>query len=127
MHLETVRALGTLRERGDTLCIVPQNLYEFWNVCTRPLEKNGLGKSSEEADKRISYHIVFLNLLLDRGELFSEWRRLVVQCAVKGVQVHDARIAAAMRVHGITHLLTFNGDDFKRYPGITVVHPSEIS
>jgi predicted nucleic acid-binding protein len=33
---------------------------------------------------------------------------------------------AAMQVHGISHLLTFNTGDFKRYPGITMVAPDEI-
>lgn len=56
-----------------------------------------------------------------------EWRRLVVHYRVSGVQVHDARIVAAMQTHGITHLLTFNGDDFRRFSEITVVHPSEIT
>jgi hypothetical protein len=46
---------------------------------------------------------------------------------VSGVQVHDARIAAAMRVHGVTHLLTLNTGDFTRYPGITAVHPATLS
>lgn len=27
---------------GDELCLVPQNLYELWAVCTRPAEQNGL-------------------------------------------------------------------------------------
>ena len=36
------------------------------------------------------------------------------------------RIVAAMRIHGITDLLTFNGDDFKRFSEINVIHPSEI-
>ena len=31
-----------------------------------------------------------------------------------------------MKVHGITHLLTFNTADFKRYDGITVVNPSSV-
>ncbi len=31
-----------------------------------------------------------------------------------------------MKVYGITHLLTFNKDDFKRYPGITALLPSEV-
>lgn len=42
---------------------------------------------------------------------------LVVAHAVSGVQVHGARLAAAMRVHGVTHLLTLNTSDFERYPG----------
>jgi hypothetical protein len=26
---------------GDRVCLIPQNLIEFWNVATRPLDKNG--------------------------------------------------------------------------------------
>jgi predicted nucleic acid-binding protein len=45
---------------------------------------------------------------------------------VSGRKAHDARIVAAMRVYGLSHLVTFNTDDFKRYAGITVVHPQDI-
>jgi hypothetical protein len=38
---------------------------------------------------------------------------------VSGIQVHDARMVAAMRVHGIANLLTLNAKDFRRYGGIT--------
>jgi predicted nucleic acid-binding protein len=63
-------------------------------------------------------------VLLRVGEaIYHEWRRLVVAHSVLGVQVHDARLAAAMKVHRVTHLLTLNAPDFKRYPHITVVHP----
>jgi predicted nucleic acid-binding protein len=44
---------------------------------------------------------------------------------VIGKQVHDARLAAFLNTHGITHLLTFNTNDFKNY-GITAVSPDEI-
>lgn len=67
------------------------------------------------------------HLLPDREAIYREWRRLVVAHAVSGVQVHDARLAAAMLVHGITHLLTLNSADFVRFPGITAVRPSEIA
>ena len=41
-----------------------------------------------------------------------------------GVQVHDARLVAAMLVHGIPNLLTLNVTDFARYADvITAVHP----
>ena len=29
-------AIQTLRGRGERLIVVPQNLYEFWAVATRP-------------------------------------------------------------------------------------------
>ena len=45
---------------------------------------------------------------------------------VSGVQVHDARLAAAMRVHGIQRVLTFNARDFARYPDIQAVHPQTL-
>jgi predicted nucleic acid-binding protein len=45
---------------------------------------------------------------------------------VVGKQAHDARLVAVTLVHGITHLLTFNTDDFKRYDEITVVNPKDI-
>jgi hypothetical protein len=53
-----------------------------------------------------------------------EWRRIVVQQAVSGVQVHDARLVAAMRVHKVRHIFTLNVADFSRYEMIEAVHPS---
>ena len=43
------------------------------------------------------------------------------------MQVHDARLAAAMLAHGLTHILTFNADDFRRYPGIVPITPDEAA
>lgn len=57
---------------------------------------------------------------------FQEWRRLVLTNSVAGVEVHDAKLVASMNVYGITHLLTFNVADFKRYPGIVAVSPSDV-
>src|SRR5260370_41264672 len=39
---------------------------------------------------------------------------------------HDARLVAAMEVHGITAILTFDKSGFSRYPGIEVVHPEQV-
>jgi hypothetical protein len=43
-----------------------------------------------------------------------------------GKQAHDTRLVAAMTVHQITHLLTFNTDDFKRFTEITAIDPRSI-
>jgi predicted nucleic acid-binding protein len=43
-----------------------------------------------------------------------------------GKQVHDTRLVAAMLTHNITHLLTFNVDDFKRFADIVVVDPRSV-
>jgi hypothetical protein len=43
---------------------------------------------------------------------------------VYGVQVHDARLAAIMRVYGLTRILTQNQADFLRFENIQAIHPS---
>ena len=64
--------------------------------------------------------------LPDTPAVCSQWERLIVQYAVIGRDSHDTRIVAAMNVHGITHLLTFNKDDFRRYTNIVAVNPGEV-
>lgn len=59
-------------------------------------------------------------------ELYDEWRRLIVDHGVSGKKSHDARLVAAMKVHGITQIVTFNTDDFTRYSGIDVIHPAKL-
>jgi predicted nucleic acid-binding protein len=46
---------------------------------------------------------------------------------IKGKKVHDARLVATMLTHGVTHLLTFNTDDFKDYPNIALLHPNDVA
>jgi predicted nucleic acid-binding protein len=65
-------------------------------------------------------------LLTDEPTIHAEWKSLVFAVGAKGKQVHDARLAAIMVVHRVTHILTFNTDDFKRYPGIVAVDPATV-
>jgi predicted nucleic acid-binding protein len=120
-------ALSSLRADGAKLCFTSQNLAEFWNVCTRPAAHNGYGLSIAETDRRAELIEAGFMLLADAEEVHAEWRRLVVIHSVIGVKVHDARLVAAMRVHGITHILTLDNRDFHRYTEITVVHPRELT
>lgn len=127
MHTQATEALNVLLEREDLLYITTQNLIEFWNVATRPLKRNGLGMTVAQADDELGKLENLFNVLLDLPELYFVWRTLVTEYAVTGVQVHDTRLVAAMLVHGVTHILTFNTSDFKRFSElITVVHPSDI-
>lgn len=45
-HAEAVAAVYRIRQRGDQPAIVPQVLYEYWVVATRPTSQNGLGLST---------------------------------------------------------------------------------
>ena len=124
---EVIRtALRSLRTAGAKLCFTSQNLAEFWNVCTRPAAERGYGLSIAETDRRAQVIEGSFVRLPDVEHVHVEWRLVVVHSVV-GVKVHDARLVAAMHVHGISHVLTLNEKDFRRYPGITIVHPSELA
>jgi len=51
---------------------------------------------------------------------------LVVKHVVSGKSSHDARLVAAMQVHGLSAILTFDKTGCARFPGIQVVYPTEI-
>jgi predicted nucleic acid-binding protein len=127
MHADARRAATNLTRQGNQLSIIAQNLIEFWAVATRPTSSNGLALSLTETAAHIKLFQQTFTLLPDTADIFPEWQRLVELHAVSGRQVHDARLVAAMKVHNVTHLLTFNTDDFKRFSEITVVNPQNIT
>jgi len=127
MHAETRSAINALTAKGDSVCVVPQNVIEFWNVATRPADKNGLGYTRQQTQIEVEKIEGLFQLILDAPAIYAEWKRLVIAHAVEGKQVHDTRIVAAMNVHGITHLLTYNKNDFSRFTGIFVASPSELA
>jgi len=120
------RAILELKRRGDDLFLASQNLVEFWAVATRPVSANGLGMDIEWAAAQVQRMKRFFDLLVENPETQGEWERLVIQHRVSGKQVHDARLVATMRVHGIRQILTFNLGDFNRYPEIHAVSPEEV-
>jgi predicted nucleic acid-binding protein len=58
--------------------------------------------------------------------IYPVWEALVVEHRVIGKPAHDARLVAAMRVHGLTAILTFDRTGFSRYPAIEVIHPEQV-
>jgi predicted nucleic acid-binding protein len=122
-----LEALQRLRSRNEVACFTPQVLSEFWNVCTRPASaRGGLGLSLTQTERKARLIERYFRLLPDSLATFEEWRRLVVTHSVMGVEVHDAKLVASMNVYLITHLITFNVADFKRYSGITAVSPGDV-
>lgn len=128
LHPTVRNATRKLRADGHSLRAAPQNFVEFWNVATRPTDKNGFGLIPEKADRLLRLVERLFPLLPDSPTVYTEWRRLVVSFGVSGIQVHDARIVAAMSVHGVTHILTFNTTDFVRYNtmGIVAMDPATV-
>src|SRR5258708_28835456 len=116
-------ALTKLALEGTTLHYTHQNIAELWNAMTRPVARNGFGLTVSEAEREVRVIEAGMSLLPDNEAIYREGRRLVVQHAVSGVQGYDARLAAAMLVHGIRPIPPFNVADFTLYTGITLLHP----
>ena len=125
-HLAVVATITKLFATGEALGIVPQNLYEFWVVATRPIAANGHELTIAECHQMLDGFKAAFTRVPDHPNLLAEWEALVVAHACIGKLAHDARLVAAMRTHGLTKLLTFNGVDFRRFPGITVLDPATI-
>ncbi len=122
-HMLVDTALARLAGQDTTPFYAHQNIAELWNAMTRPVARNGLGLTVADADRFVQAIESGMSLLPDNEAVYREWRRIVVQYGVSGVQVHDARLAAAMYVHHVDHLLTLNVADFSRFTGLTAVHP----
>jgi hypothetical protein len=121
-----VRFTALVRQ-GLRLCYTSQTLGEFWNASTRPLDKNGFGLSVAETNRLAGVIEQNFEFLPDSREVHERWRSLLVKHNVQGVQVHDTRLAASMYVHGVAQLLTLNVRDFRRFLGLRILHPSELS
>ncbi len=126
-HQLAVDALVKVRRQGLIPCVIPQVFYEFWVVVTRPVEKNGLGLSAEQATLEVAQLSSYLEVNLGEDGVFEEWQRLVTQYKVVGKNAHDTRLVAAMNEHGISELLTFNAKDFARFTEITIHTPDKFA
>jgi predicted nucleic acid-binding protein len=123
---QATHAVSKLIRQGDSVLFCPQNIAEFWNVATRPLDRNGLGFSLEQAFREVSNIELLLTMLPEIPAIYTAWKQIVSEHRVQGVKVHDARLVAIMNVYAVESVLTFNDADFKRYSRITSIHPSSI-
>jgi predicted nucleic acid-binding protein len=120
-------AIDELRIRNrETIAVVPQSLYEMYVVCTRPINANGLGMSSEDAQAEIASTRSVFQFLLETAHVFAIWEGLIGKYNVIGKPAHDVRLVAMMIEHNVPRLLTFNDGDFRRFPEITALNPFDV-
>lgn len=125
-HEIATRAVHRLILDGHRIRLTPQVLIEFWAVATRPAKNNGLEWTTSHTEIELTALTSRFGMLGDRNAVLPIWRNLVSTHDVKGKNAHDARIAAVMSAHGVEHLLTFNGDDFKRFPHVRALKPLDV-
>ncbi|CAN5616638.1 hypothetical protein BH20ACI4_BH20ACI4_05190 [soil metagenome] len=122
-----LNAIRKLRANNEILYYTPQIPAEFWNVCTRPTSaRGGFGLSFEQTERKANILQKYFHLLPDNPATFYEWRKLVSDHKIVGLQVHDTKIVASMLTHKILTLVTFNEKDFKRFAQITAVNPRNV-
>jgi predicted nucleic acid-binding protein len=124
-HPAAVTALEEITTNA-TLILVPQNLFEFWVVSTRPKDSNGLGWTPAEAAERLEELRCRFQFKPDPSDLTEEWLKLVQEHNVQGKRAHDARIAAALLANAADYLVSFNKPDFCNWPIVTI-HPTDIN
>ncbi len=123
---QATRAVSKLIRQNDAVFFCPQTIAGFWNVATRPANRNGLGLSPEEVLQEVSNIEKSSTLLPDVPAIYGAWKQIVTTYKVQGVKVHDARLAAIMTVYEVDSLLTFNTADFQRFTSIRAIHPSSL-
>ena len=74
MQAPALEALAALVRSGDVVYITPQNLYEFWVVATRPVERNGLGMTAAQTEVELTRLEAQFSLLPDTPAVYREWR-----------------------------------------------------
>jgi toxin-antitoxin system PIN domain toxin len=123
-HHETAReCIAGLAESGERWAIPNHCLIEFAGVTTHPRIYSP-ALTIEEVHQAIGAWRESPSLVLigETGTFWTEFEMMTRLGGVRGAMVHDARIAATCRAHGVRELWSADRD-FSRYPGLTVRNP----
>jgi len=122
-HAAAKRCLAEQIEGRATWAIPWPCVHEFLAVVTKPRvfdPPTPLTRALEQVDVWLASPS--LVLLAESSEHWTELRRVVATGRVVGAQIHDARIAALCRLHGVRELWTADRD-FTRFAGVVVRNP----
>jgi predicted nucleic acid-binding protein len=104
---------------GDPVAVV----HEFLGIVTHPRiydPPTPLDVALDTVDAWLQAPALLL--LSEADDYWPHLRSLVVAGKVVGPKIHDARIAAICRQHGVRELWSADRD-FSRFPDLTVVNP----
>jgi uncharacterized protein len=98
-------------------------IHEFLAIVTHPkiyAPPTPLGKALEQVEAWLESPS--LVLLSETEDYWLQLRSVLLTGRVSGPQIHDARVAALCKEHGVTELWTADRD-FGRFPGIQTQNP----
>lgn len=122
-HEPASLAISELAEGAGIWAIPWPCVHEFIAIATHPriyAPPTSLARALDQADAWLESPTLVL-----LGETPVHWatlRPLLAQSRVAGAQVHDARVAALCRQHGVRELWSADRD-FGRFAGLNVVNP----
>jgi hypothetical protein len=122
-HAPALKAVVELAEGASVWAIPWPCVHEFLAIVTHPriyAPPTPLAQALDQIDAWVESPT--LRLLAETAAHWTTLRPLLAQGHVNGEQVHDARVAALCRQHGVRELWSADRD-FGRYPGLNAVNP----
>ena len=122
-HTAAYKRIVTLAEGRASWAIPWPCIHEFLAVVTHPRIYNPPTPLEAAVDQIEAWmESPSLFLLSEFEGYWSELRSVLQAGRVSGPQVHDARVAAICRQHGVSELWSADRD-FGRFPGVPVINP----
>src|SRR5260370_7483103 len=87
-YLAIASATDAILRRDGVLCYTSQNVAEFWNACTRPVDRNGYGLSPQDTDRRARLFEQNPPLLADSPPSPDHWLTLLLPHTLSALHVH---------------------------------------
>jgi uncharacterized protein len=98
-------------------------LHEFLAIVTHPRIYDPPTPLARAADQvEVWLESPTLILLAETEQHWPELRAIATSAMVTGARIHDARVAALCRQHGVRELWSADRD-FSRFAGLTVINP----
>jgi uncharacterized protein len=122
-HGPAARRITELAEGPATWSIPWPCVHEFLAIVTHPriyAPPTPLARALDQVDAWLESPT--LVLLAESADYWSVLRASLASGRIAGAQVHDARIAALCRQHGVRELWSADRD-FNRFAGLAVVNP----
>jgi hypothetical protein len=123
-HVASRSLLEAARDPATTLYVTSQILCEFYSIVTNA-RRVAEACSPAEALRVLSALLVLpgLHVLPAPTHVVAGWMQLLQRHPVTGADVFDLQIVATMLANGIQRIYTFNAEDFRVFPELTVIAP----
>ena len=122
LHTVTLTRLQELWASEQSLWVSRQVLREYLAVLTRPQTFSHPQPAAIVAE-RVRFFMTHFHVADENDTVTKNLLSLLTALDIKGKQIHDANIIATMQAYGLTHLLTHNANNFRRFAHLVTVIP----